>query len=90
VQLEAMRAGRPVVSSRIRGSGIDWVNQDGVTGLTVEPVDPEALAQSLDRLLGDPQLAVAFGANGRRRYEAQFTARQMAERVRGLYQSLRL
>jgi rhamnosyl/mannosyltransferase len=90
VQLEAMRAGRPVVSSRILGSGIDWVNQDGVTGLTVEPASAEALAQALNRLLGNPELARAFGANGRRRYEAQFTARQMAERVRGMYLSLRL
>jgi rhamnosyl/mannosyltransferase len=90
VQLEAMRAGRPVVSSRLYGSGIDWVNQDQVTGLTAEPANPAALAHALNRLLADPALARALGANGRRRYEAEFTARRMAEQVRGLYLSLRL
>lgn len=88
VQIEAMRAGRPVVTTRLHGSGIDWVNQDGVTGLTVEPGRPDALAQALNRLLEDPDLARALGNNGRRRYEELFTARKMAEQVRAMYLSL--
>jgi len=90
VQLEAMRAGRPVVSSRLQGSGVDWVNQDGVTGFTVEPRNADALAQALNRLLEDAPGARALGANGRRRYEELFTARKMAEQVRSMYLSLRL
>lgn len=90
VQLEAMRAGRPVVSTRIPGSGVDWVNQDGETGMTVAPCDPAALAQALNRLLGNPQLARQLGGNARKRYEAHFTARRMADAVRAMYQSLRL
>jgi glycosyltransferase involved in cell wall biosynthesis len=90
VQLEAMRAGRPVVSSRLQGSGVDWVNQDGVTGFTVEPRNPEALAQALNRLLENAETARALGSNGLRRYEELFTARKMAEQVRSMYLSLRL
>jgi glycosyltransferase involved in cell wall biosynthesis len=90
VQAEAMRAGRPVVSSRLHGSGIDWVNQDGVTGFTVEPRSADALAQALNRLLGNAELARALGANGRGRYEEQFTAWKMAEKVRAMYLSLHL
>jgi rhamnosyl/mannosyltransferase len=78
-----------VVSTRLHGSGIDWVNQDGVTGLTVEPHKPQALAQALNRLLADGALARTLGANGRRRYEELFTARKMAEQVRSMYLSLR-
>jgi glycosyltransferase involved in cell wall biosynthesis len=78
-----------VVSTRLHGSGIDWVNQDGVTGLTVEPRSPQALAQALNRLLADEALACTLGANGRRRYEELFTARRMAEQVRAMYLSLR-
>jgi rhamnosyl/mannosyltransferase len=88
VQLEAMRAGRPVVSTRMHGSGVDWVNQDGVTGFTVEPRSPDALAQALNRLLENAELARALGASGRRRYEELFTARRMAEQVRAMYLSL--
>ena len=90
VQIEAMRAGRPVVSTRIAGSGIDWVNQDGVSGFTVEARNPESLASALNRLLQDPALAQRMGAQARRRYEEMFTARRMAEQVRAAYQSLRI
>jgi rhamnosyl/mannosyltransferase len=89
VQIEAMRAGRPVVSSRIRGSGIDWVNQDGVTGLTVEPRNHHALAHALICLLDNAEFARTLGANGRRRFEELFTARRMAQQVRELYLTLR-
>jgi len=90
VQIEAMRAGRPVVSTRITGSGIDWVNEDGVSGFTVEAQRPEALASALNRLLRDPGLAQRMGEQARRRYEAMFTARHMAEQVRAAYLSLRI
>ncbi|HEX5091313.1 MAG TPA: glycosyltransferase [Burkholderiales bacterium] len=90
VQIEAMRAGRPVVSTRITGSGIDWVNEDGVSGFTVEAGRPDALANALNRLLQDPGLARRMGEQGRRRYEAMFTARRMAEQVRAAYLSLRI
>ena len=90
VQIEAMRAGRPVVSTRIHGSGVDWVNQDGVTGLTVEVCSPAALAQALNRMVGDAEAARRFGGNARKRYEELFTARRMVEQVRAMYVSLRL
>jgi glycosyltransferase involved in cell wall biosynthesis len=90
VQLEAMRAGRPVVSTRLYGSGIDWANQDGVSGLTAEPGRPDALAQALNRLIENPEIARALGANARRRYEELFTVRRMADQVRAMYLSLRL
>jgi rhamnosyl/mannosyltransferase len=89
VQIEAMRAARPVVSTRMPGSGMDWVNQEGVTGLTVEPARPEQLADALNRLLADAELARRLGANGRRRFDALFTARRMAQQVREMYLSLR-
>lgn len=37
VQLEAMLYSLPIVSTKIPGSGVDWVNADGVSGITVEP-----------------------------------------------------
>lgn len=90
VQVEAMRAGRPVVSTRIHGSGIDWVNEDGVTGYTVPAGDARALAQALGRIAGDAALARSLGEAARRRYEDHFTARGMAGAVRAVYESLRL
>ena len=87
VQLEAMALQKPVVSTRL-GTGVDWVNVDGTTGLTVPPGDPAALRAAMARLLADPALRARLGANGRRRVEAYFTTRQAAEAVLGVYRQV--
>lgn len=87
VQLEAMAAGLPVVSTEL-GTGTSYANLDGVTGLVVPPQDPSALAAALDRLLADPALCHRFAAAARARVEAEFTLDRMLERRYTLYQEL--
>lgn len=69
--VEAMAAARPVVASRI--GGLPWTIPDGGTGLLFEPGNPNDLAEKLDRLLGDVELRQRLGANGRKRFEAEYT-----------------
>lgn len=83
--LEAMAMGKPVVSADIQGSGVSWVNRDGVTGLTVPVGEAEPLAQALGRLLADPVLAARLGSAARRRYLEAFTADDVARQVADLY-----
>lgn len=64
VTVEAMRAGKPVVTTADAGGALELV-RDGVNGLVVEPA-PRAAAAALDRLAADPGLARRLGEAGRR------------------------
>jgi glycosyltransferase involved in cell wall biosynthesis len=86
-QLEAMACGKPVVSSDLP-TGVRFVNQNGVTGLTVPPRDPEALAAALNRLLGNEDLRARLGQAARARVEREFAAEQMIDRTLALYQDV--
>lgn len=84
VQLEAMAAGRPVVSADV-GTGVAWVNQHEVTGLVVQPRDVAQLSAALNRLLTDADLRQRLGAAGRERVAQEFTLDKMVDRIEALY-----
>lgn len=86
--LEAMARGLPVVCTDIPGSGLGWLQQDGVTGLQVAPRDAAALAKALQRLLDDAELRERLGAAGRARWAELFTAETMADQTVALYRRL--
>jgi phosphatidylinositol alpha-1,6-mannosyltransferase len=79
VYLEAMRAGRPCVAAR--ASAAAEIVADGETGLLVDPLDPDAIAGALGRLVAAPELARAMGEAGRRRLDQLFTPRRFRERL---------
>jgi glycosyltransferase involved in cell wall biosynthesis len=87
VQLEAMVCGKPVVNTRLQ-TGVPLVSLDGITGLTVEPANPGALANALNTLLADPDLRRVYGENGRKRVQQEFTVQFMAERMLQLYKKV--
>lgn len=87
VQLEAMHCGKPVVATRL-GTGVEYVTLDEVTGLLVEPGNEPALAQALNRLLGNRELGVRLGEAGRRRVAEEFSVAQMVDRTAALYRRL--
>jgi glycosyltransferase involved in cell wall biosynthesis len=63
--------------------------QDGATGTLVPVGSPGAvLAEALQPLLTDPARRGAWGAAGRRRFEAEFTAPRWAQRLRALYEEV--
>ena len=79
VQLEAMAAGKPVVSTRLR-SGVPWVNRHGQSGVIVEPGDVEGMRITLAALLADAGLRAQLGEGGRQRVREQFGVDAMADR----------
>lgn len=51
VLAEAMYCGTPPVLFSIEGSGVNWLNQNGTTGIEVDNGDIQAFAEAIDRLL---------------------------------------
>jgi rhamnosyl/mannosyltransferase len=88
VQLEAMACGRPVVSTRIPGSGVPWVNEHGVTGLTVPPSDPAALAEAILAIDRDQARWEAMAASGLLASRERFAPGVMLSAVGELYEEL--
>jgi glycosyltransferase involved in cell wall biosynthesis len=72
VVLEAMAVGLPVVGT-VCGSMPDFI-VPGLTGELVPPAKPEALGEAIVRALRDPERRREMGLQGRRRFEAQFSA----------------
>ena len=81
--VEAMRAGLPVVASRV--GGVAEAVDDGRTGFTVPPGDAGALADRLRAIIQDASLRREMGRSARRRYDAEFTLSRMVERTLEVY-----
>src|SRR5579863_10145953 len=64
VFLEAMAAGKPIVAARAAA-----VPEVVRAGILVEPEDPEALAEGIMRLYGDPELRASLASSGLRDVE---------------------
>jgi glycosyltransferase involved in cell wall biosynthesis len=87
VQLEAMAAGIPVINTEI-DSGAPEVSLHGVTGITVPPKDPKALAHAIRILLDNAKTRAMYGQAAAVRVGEKFTARQMAESTLRVYESV--
>jgi len=83
VQVEAMAAGLPVICTEL-GTGTSYVNQNGVTGLVVPPLDANALCDAVNCLIADPELRDRMGAAAGIR-ASEFDLDVMVDRVLALY-----
>ena len=88
VQIEAMSCGRPVVATKIPGSGTAWVNEHGVSGLNVTPGDASGLADAIRTICADEQTYSGFSGGARQRFETLFTSDKMIDKILNEYETL--
>ncbi len=88
VQIEAMAFGKPVISTRIEGSGVDWVNQNGQSGFTVPIKDSYSIAKSITQLREDKELYNKLSKGALSRYKSMFTTEIMISALIKAYHSL--
>lgn len=80
-QAEAMYYEKPVVTFTIKGSGVNYVTQNGITGIECPNSDSSAYAEALSRLANDAVLREKMGKAGRQRVLDNFTEAQFVKNV---------
>ncbi len=84
--MESMAAGKPMVATRVGGNA--ELIEDGETGFLVPPRDPVALADAMQRMLGDEAMAKAMGLRARARIAERFSVDAMVAATQRLYDAL--
>ena len=85
VQIEAMSCGKPVVATMIPGSGVSWVNEDGVSGRNVPPGDPALMAAAIEDVTDNYR---KFSDGARKRFDEMFREDKMIDSILGIYEEL--
>lgn len=88
VLAEALAMGVPIVACDILGSGVNWVNKHGDTGLNVPVCDSQALAAAINKILDSPELLTRFKMNCKKRYESFFSLKKMGYKVYEIYDEI--
>ena len=84
--LEAMAAGKPVITTAIDGN--DEAIVEGETGLLVPPANPAALSEAIRSLLANPNRARALAMHGKARVQRHFSAQTSTAKVTQIYDEL--
>jgi glycosyltransferase involved in cell wall biosynthesis len=85
VQVEAFACAKPVVSTRLN-NGVDFVNQDGITGYTVTPSSVNELATALTKLLADAELRQKLGQQALLRAQQEFSLEALRSKTLAVYE----
>lgn len=85
---EALYFGKPAVTFTIPGSGVNFVNLDGVTGLEAPNSDAKALAKNINKLMEDKELYKKFSANCKERANSYFVKDVYDKKTKDVYLKL--
>ncbi len=86
VVAEALYLGTPIVATHV--GGIPEIVEDGIDAVLVPPADSKALADTIVRLLGDPERRQLMASAGRERVRDRFSFEKMMREYEQLYERL--
>ena len=87
---EAMYCYTPAVTFTIEGSGVNWVNKDGVTGIEV-PQDSNLdreYAAAIDKLVTDNELRKIYSIAAHERVRDNFLMKHMVKAMEKVYEEI--
>lgn len=85
---EAMYCGCVPVTFTLKGSGVNWVNLNHVTGEEVRLRDVEAYAAAVDKILNDEQLYQKYEEAAKNRVKVNFTDAKSVEKAYEIFNNL--
>jgi rhamnosyl/mannosyltransferase len=88
VLIEAMSFSCPIVTTKIPGSGVPWVNKEGKTGFNVTPKSPFKLAEAIISVFLSPKIYDKFSKKANKRYKKKFQLSIMVEKTINLYKDV--
>jgi len=86
VLLEAMAAGKPVITSNI--PGVRVVVNEGIDGFLTKPKDVEGLASKVQYLLENKDIRKKFGREGRKKVEEKYSWEKIAKNLEKIYKEI--
>ena len=89
VQIEAMSFGKPIIATNIGGSGVDWVNKHGVSGLNVPIKNSKAIADACEMLLANESTYRRYSKNAKERFQSLFLRDKMGASFAKCYKTLK-
>jgi glycosyltransferase involved in cell wall biosynthesis len=84
---EAMACSKPTIVCELN-NGVNYLNREGLTSLTVPPRDTRALADAIDTLARDTGLRDRMGAAANQWVRDEFSVAAMKQGMTKLYESL--
>lgn len=78
---EAMSFGKPAITFRIPGSGVNFVNLDGKTGIECPEIDPKIYASAIKQLSENLEQRLMLGMNAKKRAEDVFSYQSFAANI---------
>lgn len=84
--IEAMRAGLPVIASRV--NAIPDLIRDGVSGILISPGDPDGIASAVLTLKETPLLRRRLAQGARKAFEERFEFAVAMARLRSVYEQM--
>lgn len=84
---EAMACGKPAIVCELN-NGVNYLNKDGITGISVKPRDVNELAGAIDALARDDGLRRKMGEAAKQWVRSQFSIHAMREGTLKLYSEL--
>lgn len=86
--VEALAAGKPAITFKVKGSAVNWINLDGITGIECENENIAQLTDAINKLKTDESLRLKLGENAKNRTRELFSYEKFKTNILDFFEKL--